>query len=98
MTLRRGACYVLATVVTFAGLALALRVLAGPLDRPIPIRSPLNVESMFAAGGLLLLLFRANRTRGAERERALSRWDPAAAAAIALAAIAAFAWTARFYF
>jgi len=98
MRFPRSVRYILAAIVTLAGLALACRILVGPLDRPIPIHSPLNAEGLFATAGLLLVLFRARRSGGTERERTPEGWDPVAAVAITVTTIAAFAWTARFYF
>jgi hypothetical protein len=98
MRFPRSVRYILAAIVTLAGLALACRILVGPLDRPIPIHSPLNAESLFATAGLLLVLFRARRSGGTDRERTPEGWDPVAAVAITVTTIAAFAWTARVYF
>jgi hypothetical protein len=90
----------LVTILAVSGGLLAWRTLAGPVDAPVRIHSPLNLESCFALSGLLLLLTGADWSRETTGTppRRLERTDALSLAAVALVALAAFSCTAGFYF
>ncbi len=92
--------WVLSGVCFCCALLIVWRTLAGPLDSPIHLHSPLNVESVFGLSAILLLLIRAETNAigaGLERRR-LDRSDLLALVSIAAIVACAFWRAASYYF
>jgi hypothetical protein len=80
-----------------AAVLVGARAVFGPLNFPLHIYRPLNVEGVFAVAGLLLLAART-RSAGAGKPARWGRFEVAACAAMALLVFAVFQWTAGSYF
>jgi hypothetical protein len=96
---RRAAQSVLSGVSVCCAVLIAWRALAGPLDSPIHLHSPLNVESVFGLSTILLLLIRAKTNEiAAPLEQRLGQLDLLASASVVAIVAGAFCQAASFYF
>lgn len=98
--LRTSARYGLLSVVAMSGLAIALRVLLGPFDSPVRVRTPLNPEGWFGLALTILLAINGGRTGEgqASRKRPSGWWSAVPIAALVGFTTAAFWRTIHFYF
>src|SRR5260370_16968282 len=90
----------LAATLVVTGLILVARLSAGPLRFPVPVNSPLGLETVFSLAALLLLWIRGHReTAGQEAaRRTLDRTDLPLAIALIFVTLGAFARSAGEYF
>lgn len=95
---RRVAQWVLSSVCICCAVLIGWRALAGPLDSPIHLHSPLNVEGFFGLSAILFWLIRAKtNTTCARLERRLDRFDLLASVSVAAIVACAF-WRAGSYY
>jgi hypothetical protein len=97
---RRAACYGLVSVVAMSGLVIALRILIGPFNVPLPVRIPLNPEGWFGLALTILMATKDGRTDNREKpqKRPHRWWNAAAILALIGFTTAAFWRTLQFYF
>src|ERR1700730_15822156 len=97
---RRAACYGLVAVVARSGLVIALRILIGPFNVPLPVRIPLNPEGWFGLALTILMATKDGRTDNREKpqKRPHRWWNAAAILALIGFTTAAFWRTLQFYF
>lgn len=100
ISVRRAAQWALSGVCICCGLLIGWRALAGPLDSPFHLHSPLNVESLFGLSGILLLAMRAEAGEIATKleRRRLDRFDWLALLSVAAIVACAFWRAVNFYF
>jgi len=101
ISVRSAAQWVLSGVCICCALLIGWRALAGPLDSPIHLHSPLNVESLFALSGILLLLTRTTTGVGivtGPKKRRLDGFDWLPLISVAVIVACAFWHALSFYF
>lgn len=90
----RAARIALLALLAILGLAIFARAWHGVLPEPVAIRSPLNIEAIFALAAIALAATRLRQSAPAAAQPA----GMTGAAAVALLALLAFARTSHFYF
>jgi hypothetical protein len=87
-------------LLVISGSLIAARTMAGPIESPVHVHSPLNVESFFGLSAVLLLLMRARAAHEvtAPAPPAFTRTDALAMAAVTLLTAAVFWRSTSFYF
>lgn len=88
----------LSAALAICGLLIVCRTAAGPLTYPLRVNSPLNSETAFAVGGLILLLAGSNGQRGRSLSESPGWINWAAGSCVFLAAVAALSRGAGLYF
>lgn len=85
-------------VLVVAGLVIAIRLLAGPFDAPVKVRTPLNPEGWFGLAFLILLATAAEAGERQPHQQRSAAWNTVAIAMLIGFTIAAFRRTLGFYF
>lgn len=96
--LRKSARYGVACVFALSGLVTALRILFGPFDIPVRVRTPLNPEAWFGLALTILLVTGEIANAGQQRERQSGCWTAFAVVALIGLTTACFWRTTHFYF
>jgi hypothetical protein len=94
--LKKTTRYALLSGVAVLGFVVVVRMLFGPFDRPLQVRTPLNPEGWLGLA-LTVLLLTGSGGKGS-KERQWGWWDAIAVTALSGATVAAFWRTIHFYF